>query len=153
MGGFARLRDHAGLWTLLATGWFGAAAAAVNVWFLDGFTPSSIAWHATAATVLATPLPWYYGVERHESGFVRRGLVVGLVVGVAVHPLFIVLVLLWGVGPAVAVVAPLALPAVLGMSLLGLFLLGWLTVPSGAVAGLALGVLRRAVARWHPVGG
>jgi len=64
---------------------------------------------------------------------------VGLVAGVAVHPLF---VLLQFTGPLVVIAAPLALPGILDLSLVGLLFFGWLTV----VAGVAFGLLRKIVA-------
>lgn len=130
-------------WPSIGVLWFSIGSVAINMLFLD---EEGLLVQATVATALCAGPSWYYIVEVAGSSFIKRGLLAGLVIGMAVHPMFLI------ISPPLHGEFTIGNPfgAIL-FSPYGLVLFGYLTIPAGVVAGGSLGMIRHYIAQNHDI--
>lgn len=137
------------VWTALGGIWFGGVAFQTvgGAGVLAG-SEQLVVFNAAivAAVMLSTPIPWFLAVELHRGSdrLFLWGGVAGAAVGVMVHPTLWVVILVAGMrSPPDATFLTAVTAGSLWLSIFGLLIAGWITIPAGVLTGVSLGFIRQ----------
>jgi hypothetical protein len=149
------------LFTGVAAAFVGAMAATLSIAFLTTVPPANVGllyWHqvgwfalaAAFSSLLIGPLLWWCQVIRPDHLTLRRGVFIGMLGSVLVHPLAWSILLLLGINNAIALNGQISNPLVLletslWLSFWSLFLIGWLTLLIGGIFGALLALVQQKI--------
>lgn len=120
----------------IATLWFSIWTYTIEIYFIEG---DEFLIEAVVATALCAGPVWYSLVEVSETSIVKRGVVAGFIIGIAVYPAFVVVYVVLELG-IFFIANPFLYPTFFYLYALEAF--GYLSIPAGTLAGGLLGLFR-----------